>query len=102
MSPKNVAFLISVIGLLGSSGCINSQEQHTSAPLPTGTTEARIEERARYMRSSNPSLSDKDARSLAAAAIAGEDARAEIEWRKKQKTQESQEKFEKDLAKLEK
>jgi len=67
MNPKNVAFLISAIGLLGSSGCINSQEQHTSAPLPTGTTEARIEERARYMRSSNPSLSDTVALNAGAA-----------------------------------
>jgi hypothetical protein len=100
MSPRSAAFLISVTGLLGSSGCINSPEQHASAPLSTGTTEARIEERARYIRSNNPSLSDKDARSLAASAIAGEDARAEIEWREKEKARAKQEKFEKDLAKL--
>jgi hypothetical protein len=54
------------------------------------------------MRSNNPSLSDKEARSLAASAIAGEDARAEIEWREKEKARAKQEKFEKDLAKLDK
>jgi hypothetical protein len=84
------------------AGCVDSARQYTAAPLPTATTETRIESRAREIRRLDPSLTADQARSQASAAIAGEDARAEAEWREKQTASDVQEKLEKDLAKLDK
>ena len=79
------------------SACAENTLQHREAPLPAYSPQARAEAYAKDMRTLDPSLSKKQASSLAAAQVAGEDARAEAEWRRKQKAAADREQFEKDL-----
>ncbi len=91
---------ISIVGLLllmASSGCVGSPIQDQASPLPVGSTEERANAYAQNLRTLNPSMTKAEAERQSAALAAGEDARAEAEWRQRQKADAKQQKFLKDL-----
>jgi hypothetical protein len=90
-------FCAAVTSAVFLSGCTHPPAQSVAAPLPANDAETRAQQRARDLRTMNPSLTESQALSQAVSEIAGEDARAEAEFREKQKAGAQQEKFRKDL-----
>ena len=92
-----VSVLIGSAAIAVSSACTQPPRQNVAAPLPANDAETRAQQRARDLRTMNPSLTESQARSQAVSEIASEDARAEAELREKRQAEAEQEKFRKDL-----
>ncbi len=91
---NNIVVCVFVFGLCG---CVDSTIHHGESPLPIGSSEQRARAHAADARVLNPALTKSEAAGQASAITAGQEAKAEAEWRQKKKADADHEKFIKDL-----
>ena len=94
---RRFILLAALVASLMFCACVDSPVQERAAPLPAVSTEVRVRERASMLRALYPNLTPEEARERAAHEISLADAKAEAEWRKKQKEKAQKEKFIKEL-----